>query len=345
MSEFTKLAEEGKYHQLSQAILKTVESMPSDELKNVYETVVVPNHYNLHANSFAEISASIAKKLGKEDSLRLLENALYLLVSVGSVDADASIPLITRASKLAKEGNESILRILLEIACMKVSTNEISEARIILYDCKELQIESKESLRKLHLGLGLMHYSTKNYAPAYKNLLEYLKLQNKDKDVFQTCLISGILSDNVYSFASLIDIFKDDSFTSLSLATALESGNSEEAVKISMEIDKSLASTVERKAAVIRLLNYFFSNQQRSVRLQDIADSLNIPRIVVEETVLRILGSGLMKGTIDGITGEFAYTWIGYKHLTQPEITSIRNVISEIRSRVDAVRQEIEQKK
>ncbi|KAH9386696.1 26S proteasome regulatory subunit N9 [Nematocida major] len=341
MQEFEKLAEDGKYHQLAQAILAKIEALSASELKHIYESVVVQNYYNIHPSAFSEISASFAKKLPQEDALRLLESSLSLLVSASSVDMDKEAPLVVRATKLAKGGNAAAVRLLLEIAHAKVRLGQISEARVILYDCREVQIEKKESLRKLHLSLGLMHYSTQNYAPAYKNMLEYLKLQSEDEETFEACLISGILSEDVYSFRELIDLHGGEESRALSLATALEEGNSSHAAEIAAKIDSSLQATVAEKAVVMRLLNYFFSQQQRSIRLQTISEELGLPALLVEETVLRILGSGLMKGTIDGITGEFTYTWIGYKHLTAQEIASIRNVISEMRLRVDTVRKEI----
>lgn len=368
MSELIKLAEEGKYHQLSQEILKEIETLSGEDLKKIYETILLPNYYNIHPNTFSEITASISKKLSNEDALSLLENTLSLLISLFSIDKSVSSDSlssnnITTALKLAKNNN-SIIRILLEIAYIKILKREIEESKIILYDCKELQIEKKESLKKLHLSLGLLHYLSNNYTPAYKNLLEYLKLNSSDEEILKKCLISGILSDSVHSFTSLIEVFKgsESECKSILLAKALENGNSAEAGKlvsvlrdalndnansgnnsVNVLTIENLKEKVEEKCLLIRLLNYFFSQQTRSVYLQSTAEVLGLNISVVEEKVLKILGTGLMRGIIDGITGEFTYTWIGYKHLTGEEITSIRSVISEIRARVDGVRMEIEQ--
>ncbi|OAG32027.1 26S proteasome regulatory subunit N9 [Nematocida displodere] len=339
MNGFMELAKGGKYHQLSQSILSAAPEMSLEELSSVYSSVVVPNHYNLDADSFAEIVSAIAKRTPPKEALVVLEKALNLLTALYT-DVDASLAPIPRAIALARD-RPAVAKLLLDIAHQHIVLGDIPSARIILYDCKNIQMEGKDILRRFHLTMGLLHYVTKNYSPAFKNLLECLEISAPEPETFTTCLVSGILSDRVYSFARLISLWKGGEMPALALARALEEGDTDRSNSVALTIDETLGPIVQRKALIIKLLNCFFSNPQRSTSLPELAESLSMPLPVLEQTILDILGSGLMKGTIDGITGLFTYTWIGYKHLTPTETQSVRSIISQLRERVLQVTREV----
>ncbi|KAI5181663.1 26S proteasome regulatory subunit N9 [Nematocida sp. AWRm80] len=342
MNSLLELAGEGKYHQLSMEIQKRMNDMSDSELHSVYTDIIIPNYYNLYPDSLAEISSSIAERLDNQDALELLEKSLKLLLSTIEIDGDTSLPVINRGIKIAKENNNSIIKLLLDIAHKKLLLNDIAMARVILYECKDIQMESKDATRRLHLGMGLLYYTTKNYFPAFKNLLEYLEISPPNEEIFSLCLRSGILSDKIYSFTRFIAVWKGSKETNeYKLACSLEQGTTEESMSLINSIDPSLASVVEEKGLTIKLINYFFSNHHRAVSLIDLSHSFNIPIETLEKFILNILGSGLMKGSINGIKREFVYTWIGHKHLTNTELSSVRQVITELKNRVAQVQQEI----
>ncbi|KAI5172924.1 26S proteasome regulatory subunit N9 [Nematocida sp. LUAm3] len=339
MQEFLELAEKGKFHQLTQSLLERIKESPEKEMRSVYNSIVLSNYYNLHQESFAEISCALSEKYQSDNALVLLEEALNVLCS--SKEGDSPIE---RGMLLAKENNPAAIRLLLEIAYRLVLLDKISQAKIILYDCKELQIESKNSIRKLHLSMGLLHFSTKNFFPSFKNLLEYLEISDPNNELFTKCLIAGILSEKIYSFAKLIFLWKGEETPSFLLAKALEEGKVEESIKLCKHNQPDLTEKVEKKAILIQLLNYFFSNQQRKVSLPELSNLLSIPLSTLENTILDILGSSFMKGTIDQITGVFSYSWIGHKHLTKQEMLSVREIISELKNRVESVIQSTQTK-
>lgn len=329
MNSFNLLAEEGKYYQLSQSILEYIPGADKESLYLLYNTVIVSNYYNLHPDSFAEISSAIAKKFSPEEAKTLLEKSLDLLA--GRKEGST----ISKGIEMAKEGSSAAARFLLEIAHSMIMMGDISTVRIILYDCKELQMESKEIQRKLLLGMGLLHYATKSYTQAFKSLIEYLEISSPDEEVFCTALISGIRSERTHSFAQLISLWQGERTRALALAEALEKGEVEEAAALTDQMDKSLTEMVKKKALAVKLLNYFFSNKDRHISLSVLSGVTRVPEPVLEEAILDILGSGLMEGSIDSISGSFSYKWMGYKHLSPQEISLVRETVGEIRKRVD----------
>ncbi|KAI5185414.1 26S proteasome regulatory subunit N9 [Nematocida homosporus] len=339
MERFVDLAEAGQYYQMSQEILLAIPEMAIKDLQSLYTGVITANHYNMHPDSFAEIVALIAGRLGDEEANSVLWNALELLCRVQPTDDLVSIGL-----KMAHNGSVAAARLLLEIAHRRISLGDIAGARVILYDCKDLPIESKEVTRRLHLGMGRLHCATCNYSPAFTHLLAYLAISPLDEQAFQECLLAGVKSERVHSFTRLIGLVTTANNTPTSLpyqlACALEAGEASQARHLSQQIDPSLADKVEQKALIIKLLNYFFSNRERTVHLSHLSQHLNLPPALLETIILDILGSGFMRGTIDQIASTFTYTWMGYKHLTNPELSTIRQDISSLRSRVLEVIQE-----
>jgi len=339
MERFGELVQEGKFHQLSQKLLEEIAKMNGKEAEKVYQEVVVPNYYNLYPESFAELTSAVSSKCAEEKGISILHKGLSLLIEMETDPDRTSTGVVQQGVHLAKKGRPAVVRLLLDIAQRQIAAGNVSSARIILHDCRYVQMESKESLRRFHLALGMLHYRTRNYSPAFKNLLEYLEMSNYDADVFGACLVSGILSEKVYSFARLISLGENGA--ALELAKALEEGSEGKATELANKIDPEICETVRRKALRIRLLNYFFRVQQRCVLISDLSSALSLDADMLEETILDILGSGLMRGSIDGLLGEFTYTWIGYKHLTNEEIGTVKEVISALKSRVDQVVEEI----
>ncbi|KAI5129590.1 hypothetical protein NEPAR04_1482 [Nematocida parisii] len=404
------LAEKGLFHQLSITLLSNINTITNDTLCNIYDDIILPNYYNINTDTFINISILVSKKLNTQSSINILYNTLNILNNEYNTHSSISnskysthsiisnnnstehndnsatndstemvnnpilyINRLNNSNSVIFNGN---IRILLEISLNYIQIDQLQQARIILYECKEMEIESKESLRILHLGLGLLNYKSKNFTISYKNLVEYLKLLNMEKkkeienekitEIIETVVRAGIYSDEIYSFTELIkicstitesnsndknlsEIKNNEKFDktknieniSIKLITALENDDPMESERISKAFDEEIVELVKRKAVIIRLLNYFFKNQERTVILKKISDDLSLPLELVQECILQILGTGLMKGNINGISGEFSYTWIGYKYLTEEEIKSIRMVVREMRARVDSVRQEI----
>ncbi|KAI5166441.1 hypothetical protein NEIRO03_0859 [Nematocida sp. AWRm78] len=403
------LAEKGLFHQLSITLLSNINTITNDTLCNIYDNIILLNYYNINTDTFINISILVSKRLNTHSSISILYNTLNILnneynthssisnskynthsvisngdntehndnsVISSSTDENNPILYINRLNNNNSVIFNGSIRILLEISLNYIRIDQLQQARIILYECKEMEIESKESLRILHLGLGLLHYKSKNFTISYKNLVEYLKLLNMEKkkeienekitEIIETVVRAGIYSDEIYSFTELIKICstitesnsedknlskiknnekfdktKNIENISIKLIMALENDDPMESERISKVFDEEIVELVKKKAVIIRLLNYFFKNQERTVILKKISDDLSLPLELVQECILQILGTGLMKGNIDGISGEFSYTWIGYKYLTEEEIKSIRMVVREMRARVDSVRQEI----
>ncbi|KAI5191940.1 26S proteasome regulatory subunit N9 [Nematocida sp. AWRm77] len=342
MKRFLELAQAGKFYQLTQEVLAEIPKLSQQEAEAVYTEVIMANYCNLHVSGFAEMASEVANMLPHKQAVYVLENALSLLLCSENSNPYEGASLVTQSVHFAKQGRSPIAKLLLHLALKKIESNDISSAKIILYECRSIQMKTKDIVRRFHLGMGLLHYHTKNYASAFKHLLENLEISQPTEEVYNTCLECGILSEKVYSFAKLISLWKEGPIRALELAQALEEGDAQKSVQIANAFNKSFAGVVEKKALTIKLLNYFFSNQQRCVSLPELAASLSLPLPVLEEAVLEILGGGLMKGTIDGISGMFTYTWIGYKHLTDKEISSIKEVVSVLKSRVEQVIQEVQ---
>lgn len=343
MQEYAELADAGKYHQLTERVLSEVPGMNMEELSSLYNRVIVPNYYSLHDDSFAEISSAISRRMQPEKALALLEQALSRLVDADkeAEEGEEEISLLTKAVRLSRRGKLAVTKLLLDIAHKQILLENASAARIILYDCKLHQMEDKETLQRFHLGMGLLYYQTKDYTPAHKHLLEYLEISEMDRDVFEKCLISGVLSDHVYSFSVFLSLPAGDG-PAKDLAQALEEGNPAAAAECARRISPDLVHLAQKKALAVCLLAYFFRNQQRVVSLPWLSSELSFPLPELQEAVLDILGNGVVRGSIDGITGDFTYTWIGYKHLNSSEISTVRAVVSEMKRRVQGVIEEVQ---
>lgn len=341
MQEYAELAAAGKYHQLTEKVLSEVPGMSLDDLSSLYNRIIVPNYYSLHDDSFAEISSAISRRMQPEDALTLLEQALARLVDSEKDAEEEEASLLTKAIRLSRRGKLAVTKLLLDIAHKQILLGNASAARIILYDCKLHQMEDKETLQRFHLGMGLLYYQTKDYTPAHKHLLEYLEISEMDRDVFEQCLVSGVLSDHVYSFSVFSSLPAGDG-PAKDLAIALEEGNPAAAAECAGKINPELVPLAQKKALAVCLLAYFFRNQQRVVSLPWLSSELSFPLPELQAAVLDILGNGIMKGSIDGITGDFTYNWIGYKYLTASEISTVRSVVSEMKRRVEGVIKEVQ---
>lgn len=341
LQKIQELFEQKHWYNLCLYIQQYVESN-TKECIDAYLTFVIPNETIIHYNTFCQTTLILANLLQAKESLFVLNEALTA---------------INKNDYIHDEKQLSIMKFNIKVNENKIYLNELNGIELFIYEVKNLTMD--QETKNMYYKLCYKYYECKNdYDKAYSYIIKYLEgyddspidkdgkdikfdeevkhkrynIVNEDNnEVLAYKIVKfALLSTNIYNFTGIYfhkmyKYLKDqeirlifENVTNGSVKFVLEHEN---------EISNKLPGNYEllrEKTYLIELIKMCFYKKEKQLLIGEIMNHLNLERGFVFYILMKALGLGLIKGTIDGENDFVKLNYVMPRILNKEEVVEIK---------------------